>query len=102
MAERLFLLCRDMETSEVSIAREVTSPLIFSTQVQVIRNGWKPLRDSFYVRFRKDREFPGYESLSGMSKGMLGDPWTLATEAEVVALRLTGQITRVECVETGE
>ena len=102
MAERLFLLCRDMETSEVSIAREVTSPLIASTQVEVIRSGWKPLRDSFYVRFRGDREFPGYESPKGMSKGMLGEAWTLATWPEVVALRLTGQITRVECVETGE
>lgn len=99
------MLCRDMETSKVSIAREVISPLVDNESVDVVFDGKGLGRGNrLYVTVRSDRTFPDYQPDKN-PVGKLGAPWTLATWPEVVALRLAGQITKIECrpdVETGE
>ncbi len=99
------MLCRDLATDTVSVAREVVSPLANNESVDVVFDGKGLGRGNMlYVAVRSDRTFPGYQP-DKKPVGKLGDPWTLATWSEVVALRLAGQITKIECrpdVETGE
>lgn len=96
------MLCRNMDTSDVSIAREVISPVLYGEQVRVVSHrvdhGW----NCFYFAPRRDRDFPDYRRVGMTPMAVLGDAWTLATESEVVLLRLLGKISEVECVETGE
>jgi hypothetical protein len=89
---RLFMLCSG------GACREVLSPTVVEGTVTVVGSG------SLFVMDRDDREFPGYHRGTGHRKPF-GSEWCLYTEAEVVALRLTGKAIKVltkQDVETGE